>query len=409
MLDFIKNNTIFLNKYRTDSEAVIISCFFNPQKSPYRTKAFKKFYEDIKHLNHLIIECVIGDGKPELELSDNIKAIRSDSHLWHKEGLLNYAISRLPEKYKYVFWVDADVIFTNKNWLVDGVDKLKSGYNMIQPFEFCVHLDKDELEPSFDLKNVTSQMYPNARNSKVWRSFSATFEKYPALAKSTEYNTYGHVGFAWGAKIEVLKQCALFDRALIGGADHVMALGATGQFNHLSMQKSFTENLDEVDRYQQKLFKATNGVIGFVEGNLYHIWHGDIEKRQYLKRIQDFTPTTKQIHQKDRNGLYVAPAGKDKYVREYFDKREVKQQDDSFLESAVIAYVTNSTILGTALGGNVMGAMVGDMLNNTDSNKEFEGFGGGDFGGVGAEGSYDEPVKSESVESVQDLSLGNFS
>ena len=60
--DFLKNNFLYGDKYRTNSEAVIITCYFNPQKSPYRTKAFKTFYESIKHLNHRIIECVIGGG-----------------------------------------------------------------------------------------------------------------------------------------------------------------------------------------------------------------------------------------------------------------------------------------------------------------------------------------------------------
>jgi hypothetical protein len=103
IIDKIKNNTVFLNKYKTDSEAVIISCFFNPQRSKYRTAAFNKFYNDIKHLNHLIIEGVISSSTPELTESNNIKHVKTESHLWHKEGLLNYAVSILPKKYKYIF------------------------------------------------------------------------------------------------------------------------------------------------------------------------------------------------------------------------------------------------------------------------------------------------------------------
>lgn len=64
MFDLIKNKTVFANKYHTHSEAMIVSCFFNPQNSPYRIKAFKMWYESIKHLNHSIIECVIGDAQP---------------------------------------------------------------------------------------------------------------------------------------------------------------------------------------------------------------------------------------------------------------------------------------------------------------------------------------------------------
>ena len=405
MFDFIKNQTIFKDKYHTHSEAVIISCFFNPQKSPYRTKAFQKFYEDIKHLNHLIVECVIGNNEPQLPSSDNIQTIYSESFLWHKEACLNYAISRLPKKYKYVFWIDADVIFTNKKWLTDGVKKLKSGFNIIQPFEFCVHLEQDKLRPSYSALKAMMQYLPNQYNSKVWRSFSATYEKFSELSASIDYNTYSHVGFAWGAKREVLEQCKLYDKGLVGGADHIIALGAVGKLNHLSIRKSFTENLDEIYIYQKKLFEATLGKVGYIEGNLYHIWHGDIEKREYLKRIQDFTLTTNTITKKDSNGLYVAPKGKDQYVRDYFDKREIKPKsadniDPSFTKSDEQYIDFQNAITSATI----------DMFGIPPSRLEKPlSFGGGDFGGGGAEGSYDESLKLENIESIQDLSLGNFS
>lgn len=388
MLQFFKN--LFTNGYKGDSESVIISCFYNYENSPYRLKAFNYWYDSIKHLNHKIIELTIKGSKPQLESSKNISHLESESYLWHKEGLLNKIISELPSSVKYVFWVDADVIFTNKNWILDSVAKFKNGATILQPFEFCVHLDKDEFEPNFDLNSVTSQLYPNGRNNKVWRSFSATHKKYPSLASSLDYNTYGHVGFAWGAKIEVLKECKLYEKALIGGADHVMALASVGKFNHPSMKKSFTDNLLEIDNFQRKFYKATKGELDFVSGNLFHIWHGDIEKRQYLKRIQDFTPTTKHITQKDNNGLFVAN-GKDKYVKNYFESREVRQ-NDGFLESALVAYATDSTAMGILSGGNLAGAIIGDLLNDkaeTVETNTLDDFGGGSFGGGGAEGNYD--------------------
>ena len=126
MFNFLKNKTVFANKYHTHSEAIIVSCFFNPQQSPYRLKAFNHFYERIKHLNHLIIECVIGDRSAQLAETKNIKRVYTKSLLWHKETLLNMAISQTSQKFKYIFWVDADVIFTNLDWLVDGVKELRS-------------------------------------------------------------------------------------------------------------------------------------------------------------------------------------------------------------------------------------------------------------------------------------------
>ena len=65
LFNFIKNLFVTSDKYKNHSEAVIIACYFNPENNPYRLIAFNKFYESIKHLNHRIVECVIGDAKPD--------------------------------------------------------------------------------------------------------------------------------------------------------------------------------------------------------------------------------------------------------------------------------------------------------------------------------------------------------
>jgi hypothetical protein len=407
MFDFIKNKTVFANKYKTHSEAMIVSCFFNPQNSPYRIKSFNKFYDSIKHLNHQIIECIIGDAEPQLEESENIKRVYTDNILWHKEALLNKLISELPKKYKYIFWIDADVIFTNLNWVVEGVEQLKVK-NIIQPFEYCVHLERDETKPSFYMDRITESYLPNKINSKVWRSFCSNYAD-NSNWQSEIYNNHGHVGFAWAAKREILEAVPLYDKALIGGADHIIAHAAAGQIAHSCITKSFTDNLEEVNDWSRKFYEVAKGNIGYVKGELYHIWHGDIDKRQYLKRIQDFTAKTKQIVHKDKNGLYITNKVDDKYMKDYFRHREVCSEDDGFLTSMALGYMTDSTLLGTALGGNVMGAMIGDMLNDSDSNKQFNGFGGGSSGGAGASGTWDNSENKEAENLDIDNNLQPFS
>ncbi len=366
MFDLIKNKTIFANKYHTHSDAVIVSCFYNPQNSPYRLSAFRQFYESIKHLNYRIIECVIGDSKPQLGVLDDkrIQTIYTENLLWHKEALLNKIISELPKKFKYIFWLDADVIFSNKKWLVDGVKSLQTN-NIVQPFEYCFHMDKFQKIPEGNVEYNIEE--PNMLNKKAWKSFCSNYVK-NNLWKSLNYNTHGHVGFAWGARREVLDQCPLFDKALIGGADHIIAHAAAGQINHNCITKSFTENLDEVNAWSREFSYVVGGKVGYVKGNLYHIWHGDIENREYLKRIQDFGPTLNKIKDKDKNGLYITNSGDDHYVKEYYKKREAT--DDGFFDSMMMGYLTNSTLMGTLHGGNPAAAMLGDMLNNSDEVQE---------------------------------------
>jgi hypothetical protein len=324
MINYLRNLAYNYNRYRSHPEAVVVACYFNPQQSTYRLKAFKDFYESIRHLNHYIIEGVIGDSRPQLTGS-NVHHVYTKSLLWHKESLLNLAVDRLSAKYKYVFWLDADVRFTNLNWMVDGVKEFKRGANILQPFEYCYHLDQYETEPDYDVKEAVREFIKyGTRKPQMWRSFCANCVDDDIAANSKDYNTHGHVGFAWAAKRSVITKVRLYDKALIGGADHIIAHAAAGQIPCSCINKSFTADLDNVYDWSKRFSDVVKGKIAYVKGNLYHTWHGDIEKRQYLKRIQDFTPVTKEITEKDANGLYVTKGPDIPYIKDYFDHREMK-------------------------------------------------------------------------------------
>lgn len=318
------SNLLNPDKYKSHSEAIVISCFFNPQNSPYRLRAFNIFYDSIKHLNHKIIECIIGDTGPQLEENKNIERVYTKNLLWHKESLLNNIIKKLPKKYKYVFWVDADLIFTNKNWLYHGSKILKKS-NVIQPFEFCVHLEKDEIKPSFNIEEEKKRVFTLERkNIRLWRSFCANYST-TKFSDHKNYDLHGHVGFAWGAKREVLEKTPLYERALIGGADHIMAHAGAGHICHNCIKNSFTEDLESIIKWSKTFFGSVKGEISFVRGDVFHIWHGDIAKRQYLQRIKDFTEKSKSIINKDENGLYIISTEDDEYVKNYFKIREVTE------------------------------------------------------------------------------------
>lgn len=349
------------NRYKNHPEAVIVACYFNPQNNPYRLSTFNKFYDSIKHMNHRIVECVIGEGKSELPDSPYITKIKSNAVLWHKESLLNHAIENLDKKFKYVFWLDTDVIFTNKNWMVDSVEQLKTN-NIVQPFEYCVHLEKDRNDVDFDITHEYEfASHPKNRHPRMWRSFCANCVT-TDLGDNENYDVHGHVGFAWGARREVLDAVPLYDKALVGGADHIMAHAAAGHIPHTCITKSFTEDIDAVNAWSRKFYAVVKGKIGYAKGDLYHMWHGDLKNREYLKRIREFTPVAKTINKKDKNGLYVTE--NDKYVREYFDRRE--RTDDGFMDSIMMGYMTNDPLMGGIIGGNMMGGIIGAEMNDSE-------------------------------------------
>jgi hypothetical protein len=318
-------NTFLNNKrYKAHRDAVIISCFYNPEGNPYRLIAFQKWYNSIKHLPHRIIECLIGpNAKSQLPKSASITQITTDSLLWHKESLLNKIIADLPPYFKYVFWLDADVLFTNQNWLVESVNELKERAAIVQPFEYCVHLQRNKLTPHFNIEiERKAATNANLRHQDLWRSFAANCNLSPrVLAVSENYDVHGHVGFAWGARREVLDQCPLYDRALIGGADHIIAHAAMGQIPHSCIRKGFADNIKEVELWSRLFYKAVKGQVSYANGDLYHIWHGDLSARQYLKRVMEFTPMMPGRDDRDENGLHRAK-DKNEYMKRYYRDRE---------------------------------------------------------------------------------------
>lgn len=339
---FLQNLLFNRNRYRAHQDAVIISCFYNPQGNPYRVLAFQKWYRSIKHLPHRIVECLIGpNAKSQLPKSPYITQVRTDSLLWHKETLLNNVVRGLPKHFKYVFWVDADVIFINKDWLVEGVAALQTA-KIIQPFEYCVHLKKNQLQPDFDLEPHRDNCYPQnpyyhhsmhsiaARHPQMWRSFCANHAISPAscdYTKTHNYDLHGHTGFAWGARREVLDACPLYEKCFVGGGDHIIAHAAAGHTPHPCIRAAFADNIESVEEWSSRFFEEVRGQIGYVRGDLYHIWHGDIAARNYFQAVKTFAGQSKEINDKDESGLYVA-GDRNRFVKEHYARREARTLDD---------------------------------------------------------------------------------
>ena len=378
MFEFLKN-LFGGHKYSNDREAVVVSCYYNFQKSQYRLNAFLIWYETIKHLNHRIIECVMDGEVPQLPSNPNIEVIYTSSNLWHKEQLLNKIVTGLPAQFKYVFWVDADVIFSNLNWLTESVEKMKNeGVTILQPFSYCVHLKKAQKTPDFNLDEYRGEMNDpeTCRNMQMWKSFAKGVAI--GVGNNTNYDIHGHVGFAWGAKRSVLQAVPLYERALIGGADHIIAHAALGQIPCKCISETFAADIDEVNSWSAKFYQATKGHMGVVEGDLYHLWHGDLEKRDYYKRIKDFTGPSKVIIKRDKSGLYTTDdTGILNYMNNYMLAREV----------------TNSM---TGLFGD-------DYSQQTQQpDPQFQGFGGGNSGGAGAGGSWDDNTPQNQSQQITD-------
>jgi hypothetical protein len=103
-------------------------------------------------------------------------------------------------------------------------------------------------------------------------------------------------GLAWAARKEVLQRGGFYDACIMGSGDRAMLCGALGlpeqAIQYLRMNPQWEEHYV---RWAEQHYESVGGEVRDIEGSLYHLWHGDLKKRQYQERHirmeeYDFTP-----------------------------------------------------------------------------------------------------------------------
>jgi hypothetical protein len=221
-------------------------------------------------------ECAFGDNNFELTPSTSVLQFRSDHVMWQKERLLNLTIDRVPDRYTKIAWVDADVLFTNPRWIVETSDRLDE-LPVVQPFSHAVRLRPDE----------TCYFGRGERS----RGFCFTRSALPALSR-LRYHVHGHTGFAWAADRQLLSEFGLYDAAIAGSADHLMAHAFGGDFASPCLPAVFGDSsgyLGHFRRWAEAACGRVGGRLGHVDGAALHLWHGETANRGYVRRYRKLT------------------------------------------------------------------------------------------------------------------------
>jgi hypothetical protein len=93
------------------------------------------------------------------------------------------------------------------------------------------------------------------------------------------------LGYAWAARRNLIEGHGFYDSAIIGGGDRVLACAAYGFFASLVEKHRMNPRQEERFLAWAVPFEAdVAGRLGWLEGDLFHLWHGDIEGRQYSER-----------------------------------------------------------------------------------------------------------------------------
>lgn len=180
--------------------------------------------------------------------------LRASNHhiLWQKERLLNLLCERLPPEYRYVAWVDGDIIFRDRNWVTKALAAMRH-YDIIQPWERAEILGAD------------------GREDRIIESVCSPRGVHP--------------GYAWVCRREVFP---LYDACVIGSADGLMA--QTWGLHRDTKAPNFFQQPNPWSEHSERWGERQRGWrLGNLRGVIDHLWHGRWQDRHYRKRLVKLT------------------------------------------------------------------------------------------------------------------------
>jgi hypothetical protein len=310
-------NTSTLNSLASDiGNLYVIAAVFNPAKFKSRIKLYQDFKQHMSRceVNLVTIECAF-DNEPFMVTQPNKEPfdiqVRSKTVMWFKENLINVAISKLPNTWKYVAWIDADITFLDLKWPLKTVQALQK-YPVVQLFRQAIDGGKNGER----MKTDDSFGFYKVSNLPIKKSLFATY--------------YPHPGYAWAATRKAIEGMGgLVDVDIVGSADLHMSFGFLGRILETVEGKNTSpEFIQALLAWQEKAQAVVKGKIGYVDVVIKHNWHGDKKNRKYVERwsiIENHGFNPKTDLTKNKDGLWVLTDKKPKMhqeLREYFVNRK---------------------------------------------------------------------------------------
>ncbi len=262
-----------------------ITSYFNPMGYQRRLANFRIFRE---HLQIPLVAVELAYG-PEFELqaqdAEILVQLRSGAVLWQKERLLNVALQALPSSCRKVAWLDCDIFFDSPGW-IEGANSLLDRFALIQPFR-QVHNLGPRWAPGKECRSEVEFTRPSVAH--------ALASGIPAAA------CLGHLlderrgtsapGFAWAARRKLLERHAFYDACIIGGGDRAMPSAANRCIDEFMQRLCMNQRQqDHYIAWAKSFYETVRSEIGYCEADIFHLWHGDVGKRQARRRFEGLQP-----------------------------------------------------------------------------------------------------------------------
>jgi hypothetical protein len=255
-----------------------ITAYFNPARYARRLANYRVFRQ---HLAVPLVAVELAfDGEFQLARGDAdlLIQLRGTDLMWQKERLLNVALEALPPSCRNVAWLDCDIVFASDDWAARAERKLEE-IPLLQPFRQARYLTEEAAVGAFRPEDAKSDRFSIA-------SLSASGVPVTGwLIEPGGRRPLPAVGLAWAARRPVLERHRFYDACIIGGGDRAIIAAADGTPREFAesrhMQGSF---LGHYLRWASSFRTEGADANGFIEGEVFHLWHGTTRNRAYTDR-----------------------------------------------------------------------------------------------------------------------------
>jgi hypothetical protein len=320
--DDIRNITREAIRYNLpiEDKLNVVICMSNPCKFKTRVKLAKEFISRMKYeeyVNLYVVELAY-DCNPVFEITEehnsNHLQLRTKTPLWHKENMINVGILKLlPEDWKAVAWIDADIEFDNPLWALDTLKLLNGSFDVVQLFNIFIHMRKDKntmgLNTSFGYKYTKGDPY----------SFDGSKPN------------FWHPGFAWACTRSAFEQMrGIHQLNILGAGDYILAICLKEENVNDALSKINDISCRDVNI---EFFNRCKGLrLGYTPGVIRHYYHGSIANRHYIDRYQIFAKHKYRPSEHityDKDGILI-PTDKfsDDFKEDIYKYFQSRKEDD---------------------------------------------------------------------------------
>jgi hypothetical protein len=260
--------------------------YFNPLGFETRYRNFLLFWQKLitQTTNLLVIEVALKEEDfvlHRIHREDRLIQIVDQSLIWQKERLFNLALNWLPKECTKVVWLDCDILFDNQNWVLE-TSNLLDHFTVVQPYFQNARLPSTIscIDHGIDI-NTFPYGYGDEQRSDG--------DIHGQFKKRLGQSFWGHPGYAYGYRRELLETHGLYDRCITGSSDTLISQAVIGQHNQTDIILNYYNQhcLDHYLRWAEPFHFDVGMSINFArETNVFHLYHGQTRKRCYFSRLE---------------------------------------------------------------------------------------------------------------------------